>query len=67
MGEESSQPTKHGNKIIMSIFLIMKATNLDTQGRRFPIGQSSSQMLVKQNNPVQLVKLMPRDNPIKLI
>ncbi len=31
-GEESSQPTKHANKITISIFLIMKATILETQG-----------------------------------
>ncbi len=30
IGEELSQPTKHANKIIMSVFLIMKATILDT-------------------------------------
>ncbi len=32
MSEESSQPTKHGNKNFVSIFLSMKATILDTQG-----------------------------------
>jgi len=31
MGEKLSQPTKHANKIIILIFLIMKATILDTQ------------------------------------
>jgi len=33
MGEEWSQPTKHANKIIISIFFIMKSTILDTHGR----------------------------------
>ncbi len=33
MVEESSQPTKHGNKILVSIFLtIKKDTILDTHG-----------------------------------
>ncbi len=32
-GDESSKPTKHANKIIILIFLIMKATNLYTRGR----------------------------------
>jgi len=32
-GEESIQPTKHANKIITLIFLIMKATILDTHRR----------------------------------
>jgi len=32
MGEESSQPTKKANKIIILIFLFMKATILDTLG-----------------------------------
>ncbi len=31
--EESRQPTKNANKIILSIFLIMKATILDTHGK----------------------------------
>jgi len=34
MGEESSQPTKHANKIIISIFIIVKATILDTHGSK---------------------------------
>jgi len=32
MVEESSQWTKHANKILVSIFLTMKATILDTHG-----------------------------------
>ncbi len=36
---ELSQPTNHANKIIILIFLIMKATILDTHSR---IGNSSS-------------------------
>jgi len=32
MTDESSPPTKHGNKIIISIFLIMKAPIHDTHG-----------------------------------
>ncbi len=32
IGEESSQPTKHANKIISSIFLIMMDAILDTHG-----------------------------------
>jgi len=34
MGEEWSQPTKHANKILISIFFTMKATILDTQGSK---------------------------------
>jgi len=33
MVEELSQPTKHANKILVSIFLIMKATIPDTHGK----------------------------------
>jgi hypothetical protein len=33
MGEKSSQPTKHANKIIITIFLTAKAMILDTHGR----------------------------------
>jgi len=32
-GEESSQPTKHVNRIITLIFLIMNPTSLDTHGK----------------------------------
>ncbi len=32
MGEESNQPNKHANIIILLIFLIMRARILDTQG-----------------------------------
>jgi len=34
MCEESSQPTKHANKIIIPIFLTIKATILETHGNR---------------------------------
>ncbi len=33
--EESTQPTKYANKILVSICLTMKATILDTQGISF--------------------------------
>ncbi len=33
MGEESSQPNENANKMMIPIFLIMKATILDTHGR----------------------------------
>ncbi len=32
MVEESTQPTNHANKILISIFLSVKATILDTHG-----------------------------------
>jgi len=35
MVEESSQPTKHANKILVSIFLSMRATILDTHSNTF--------------------------------
>jgi len=40
--EESSQPTKHDYKIIISMFLIMKATNLDTHGSCFKISEEQA-------------------------
>ncbi len=45
-GEESSQPTNHAHKIIISLFLIMKAAILDTHGIFFKLLNGHKQNFV---------------------
>jgi len=48
MSEESNQPTKQSNKILISIILTIMATILDTHTVGLPTGVNTIQIVLKR-------------------